>query len=133
MPFYREQLASALPSDLLSDAGAPPPRVDPARLNSSIKGEFGYLYQPNPARHLPRNYCQDTRAASEASKATKTPKFLSNQQRDAAFGSLESQPTQHGEPPTITEIESLKPEATEMYRRYEIIYSRFGVDDFDFG
>lgn len=31
------------------------------------------------------------------------------------------------------ELESLKPEAPLMYRNLEIKYSKFGVDDFDFG
>jgi PAB-dependent poly(A)-specific ribonuclease subunit 2 len=32
-----------------------------------------------------------------------------------------------------TELESLKPEAPHLYRDLEIKYSKFGVDDFDFG
>ena len=37
------------------------------------------------------------------------------------------------DPLAMAELESLKPDAPSMYQRVEIKFSKFGVDDFDFG
>ncbi|KAL2257791.1 hypothetical protein VTK26DRAFT_9164 [Humicola hyalothermophila] len=136
MPYYREPLFSAWPADIISDVGAPPLQLDPAFLATLKQTEWG-LYGRN-TRGLRRNQVEDTRAAAKSSSAMKAPKFLSEKARESAMSAngqaaSESKADQGLEPSSPNEIESLKPEAPPMYRNLEIKYSKFGVDDFDFG
>lgn len=67
------------------------------------------------------------------------PKFLSEKARESAMSSSagaassDSKTEQAHDSSSPSELESLKPEAPPMYRNLEIKYSKFGVDDFDFG
>lgn len=65
----------------------------------------------------------------------KAPKFLSEKARelaksDAGGNDKSEDPNNHH---VETEIESKKSEVPAMYGNVEIKYSKFGVDDFDFG
>ncbi|KAK4665844.1 poly(A)-specific ribonuclease [Podospora pseudopauciseta] len=127
MPYYYgTMLFSAWPADIISDAGAPPPQVDPALLATLNKTEFGY-FGPNKTG-LRRNQIEDTRA-SKASNKLQAPKFLSERARDGPVTDS------HVDQETLAQdaAESLKPEPPPIYGTLEIKYSRFGVDDFDFG
>lgn len=134
MPFYRETLFSAWPPDIISDVGAPPVQLDPALLAGLKRAEWGW-YGPN-TRGLRRNQVEDTRNAGKAANSLQAPKFLSEKAREMAMFSglsaaAEVQAEQASDP--LLEFESLKPEAPAMYRNLEIKYSKFGVDDYDFG
>lgn len=133
MPYYREPLFSVWPSDIISDVGAPPVQLDPGFLSTLKQTEWG-MYGRN-TRNLRRNQVEDTRNCSKPSM--KPPKFLSEKARESAMSSGASASDSKGEQaPDLSstdEIESLKPEAPPMYRNLEIKYSKFGVDDFDFG
>ncbi|KAL2021290.1 hypothetical protein VTK56DRAFT_7369 [Thermocarpiscus australiensis] len=136
MPYYREPLFSAWPADIISDVGAPPLQLDPAFLATLKQTEWGY-YGRN-TRGLRRNQVEDTRAAAKASSAMQAPKFLSEKARESAMSSAadstpDSKQDHAMESSSPNELESLKPEAPPMYRNLEIKYSKFGVDDFDFG
>jgi PAB-dependent poly(A)-specific ribonuclease subunit 2 len=63
------------------------------------------------------------------------PKFLSEKARESSYSGTISDPKTEQAPDSSspTELESLKPEAPPLYRNLEIKYSKFGVDDFDFG
>lgn len=66
------------------------------------------------------------------------PKFLSEKARESAMSygidaTSDSKAEQGLDASSPNELESLKPEAPPMYRNLEIKYSKFGVDDFDFG
>jgi len=66
------------------------------------------------------------------------PKFLSEKARESAMSysvstASDTKPEQGHDSASPNELESLKPEAPLMYRNLEIKYSKFGVDDFDFG
>ncbi|KAH8176889.1 ubiquitin carboxyl-terminal hydrolase domain-containing protein [Sarocladium implicatum] len=133
LPYYREVLASAWP-DVLSDVGAPPPKLDPQHLSGMKAADFG-LYGRN-TRTTRRNQVEDTRVTNRSVNAgLKAPKFLSEKARESAKAS----PGATGEKgedmasPTEHEIDSKKSEVPVMYRNVEIKYSKFGVDDFDFG
>jgi PAB-dependent poly(A)-specific ribonuclease subunit 2 len=134
MPYYREQLFSAWPADIISDVGAPPVQPDPAFLATLKQTEWG-LYGRN-TRGLRRNQVEDTRATIKPSM--RPPKFLSEKAREFAM-SVGSASTSDSKTEQVldvalpTELESLKPEAPILYRNLEIKYSKFGVDDFDFG
>lgn len=134
LPYYRETLASAWP-ELISDVGAPPVKFDPQFLASLKSADFG-LYGRN-TRGLRRNQFEDTRSSNKSANAgLKAPKFLSEKARDfAKSDSLTSaeKADELSNPFAELEIESRKSEFPMMYRNVEIKYSKFGVDDFDFG
>jgi len=132
MHFYREALFSAWPPDIISDVGAPPVLPDLTLLSGLKRAEWGW-YGPN-TRGLRRNQVEDTRNAGKSASSLQAPKFLSEKAK-AMFSGLsaaaEVQAEQASDP--LMEFESLKPEAPAMYRNLEIKYSKFGVDDYDFG
>ncbi|KAL1837826.1 hypothetical protein VTJ49DRAFT_3373 [Mycothermus thermophilus] len=135
MPYYREQLFSAWPPDIISDVGAPPVQIDPAFLATLKQAEWGW-YGRN-TRGLRRNQVENTRVTNKP--ALQPPKFLSEKARESALaaGNGAASDAKTEEPlddaSSPDEIESLKPEAPPMYQIFEIKYSKFGVDDFDFG
>ena len=132
MPYYREILLSAWPPGLVSDVGAPPPKIDPQISASLKRAEFG-SYAPNPRNTL-RNQVQDTRDQETSNDPMAAPKFLSEKAREAA-----SEEKRIGD--ALDSLDIAKDVALEavtkedvpvMYRNVEIKYSKFGVDDFDF-
>ncbi|KAH8903478.1 hypothetical protein BR93DRAFT_931074 [Coniochaeta sp. PMI_546] len=134
MPYYREILASAWPPNLISDVGAPPVKYDPAFLAGLKQTEWG-LYGRN-TRGMRRNQAENTRSAGLSANALQPPKFLSEKAREMAKSSGLTAPAeiaQAVEQASNRELESLKPDASAMYKNVEIKYSKFGVDDFDFG
>ncbi len=130
MPYYRETLLSAFP-DLVSDVGAPPPRYEPSMFDNMTAFEYGW-YAPNTAGTLP-NQVEDTRKdKNKNAQAIQAPKFLSERSRDAKSSQANSV-DEIGQALHSSELASLGPEAPSMYRTVEIKFSKFGVDDFDFG
>ncbi|KAL2208105.1 putative PAB-dependent poly(A)-specific ribonuclease subunit [Sarocladium strictum] len=131
LPYYREVLASAWPNTL-SDVGAPPPKLDPQYLNGLKSSEFG-LYGRN-TRSTRRNQVEDTRVTNRSVNAgLKAPKFLSEKARDSAKSASDDKAEDLSSPTADHEIDSKKSDVPVMYRNVEIKYSKFGVDDFDFG
>ncbi|KAG6034725.1 poly(A)-specific ribonuclease [Claviceps citrina] len=134
LPYYREVLASAWP-DVVSDAGAPPVRFDPqflAGLKATELGSYG-----RNTRGLRRNQAEDTRNSHKGgSTGLKAPKFLSEKAREFAIS--DSRGVNHTTDDASSsigdhEVESRISDVPVMYRNVEIKYSKFGVDDFDFG
>ncbi|EKJ70854.1 hypothetical protein FPSE_09006 [Fusarium pseudograminearum CS3096] len=134
MPHYREVLFSAWP-DIPCDVGAPPVKFDAQFLSGLKATEFG-LYGRN-TRGLRRNQAENTRNVHKSgSSGLKAPKFLSEKARELASSSAADSDDKIDELlGTMAEmgIESKKSEVPVMYRNVEIKYSKFGVDDFDFG
>lgn len=132
LPYYRDILASAWP-DLISDVGAPPVKFDVKFLSTLKSTEFG-LYGRN-TRELKRNQAEETRNSTKSGHSgLKAPKFLSEKARESAKSiSVDDKVDELVSPITELEIESKKSEVPVMYRNVEIKYSKFGVDDFDFG
>lgn len=119
---------------MVSDVGAPPIRYDPQFVASLKPTEFG-LYGRN-TRGFRRNQAEDTRNSNKtANSGLKAPKFLSEKARESAKSdSRADDKTDDVSSPVVdNEIESKKSEVPVMYRNVEIKYSKFGVDDFDFG
>lgn len=132
MPFYREQLLSAWPSHMIFEVGAPPPKLD-HQLMTSFKpmewGGYGRLARPGQ-----RNVIENTRATETTATSLQAPKFLSEKARESANDSSdERRISDVADAIGATELSSLKAEVPLMYRNVEIKYSKFGVDDFDFG
>lgn len=132
MPYYREQLLSAWPSHMIFEVGAPPPKIDPQLLSSLKATEWGG-YGRN-TRNLRRNQVENTRTTEKPSTTLQAPKFLSEKARESANDTTqERRISDVADAIGATELSSLKAEVPVMYRNVEIKYSKFGVDDFDFG
>lgn len=129
LPYYRDVLASAWP-EVISDVGAPPVKFDAQFLATMKSVDFGQ-YGRN-TRGLRRNQAEDTRKLGK--DGLKAPKFLSEKARESAkFDSRPDRVEDTASPYQDNEIGSRQAEVPVMYRNVEIKYSRFGVDDFDFG
>ena len=108
-------------------------KFDPQFLDTLAHADFG-LYGHN-SRKLLRNQVEKTRKSERsAASGIQAPKFLSEKARESAN-------TVSGFPPSDDRAEDLTTNFTSgsssevpvMYRNVEIKYSKFGVDDFDFG
>ncbi|CCF38705.1 PAB-dependent poly(A)-specific ribonuclease subunit PAN2 [Colletotrichum higginsianum] len=136
MPYYREALLSAWP-DLISDVGAPPTKLEPQFLAGLKQSELG-LFGRN-TRGLRRNQVEDTRNLDKGNASgILAPKFLSEKAREFAKTPVgnanDDERVDHVANSLIQmDIDPTKAECPPMYRNVEIKYSKFGVDDFDFG
>jgi PAB-dependent poly(A)-specific ribonuclease subunit 2 len=132
MPYYRDELLSSWPANLVSDVGAPPVRLDARLLNTLTVADFG-LYGRN-TRALHRNQVENTRRVETASTSgIQAPKFLSEKARDSAKAAAAFET----ETNDLTALQNPGESSTSLvpnfYRSVEIKYSKFGVEDFDFG
>ena len=133
LPNYRESLASAWP-DIVCDVGAPPVQFDQQFLAGLKSTDFG-LYGRN-SRGTRRNQVEDTRGLnSTAISGLRAPMFLSEKARELAKSVMPSDETldELTNPLAEMAIDSKTSDVPVMYRNVEIKYSKFGVDDFDFG
>jgi PAB-dependent poly(A)-specific ribonuclease subunit 2 len=132
MPYYRDLLLSAWPSHMVFEVGAPPPKIDPQILSAMTVTEWGgYTRNTKTTR---RNQVEITRTVDKSSASLQAPKFLSEKARESAnTPSIERRISDAADALGAAELESLKAEVPVMYRNVEIKYSKFGVDDFDFG
>ena len=138
MPYYREQLLSAWPSHMISEVGAPPARIDPQIKASLQYSDFygAYTYPPHHKPKFPRNMVQNTRLVDTSSASLQAPKFLSERAREASSTNVpevDRRISDVADAVGAMELSSLKADVPVMYRNVEIKYSKFGVDDFDFG
>lgn len=131
MPYYRDTLLSAWPPTV-SEVGAPPVKFEPQFLDTLAHADFG-LYGHN-SRGLRRNQLEKTRKAEKSiAPGIQAPKFLSEKARESANASG-APPSEDRAEDAITNFASTSSsEVPVMYRNVEIKYSKFGVDDFDFG
>ncbi|KAI5919619.1 PAB-dependent poly(A)-specific ribonuclease subunit PAN2 [Camillea tinctor] len=136
MPYYREVLLSAWPSHMVSDIGAPAVKIDPQILATLQEREWGY-YGKN-IRPLRRNQVENTRNNESPQRTLRPPKFLSEKARELAKSPAGTPAPEEAAPesPQVLQdsrLESHKVEVPDMYQQMEIKYSKFGIDDFDFG
>ncbi|KAK4164535.1 ubiquitin carboxyl-terminal hydrolase-domain-containing protein [Cladorrhinum sp. PSN259] len=137
MPFYRDTLFSAWPVDIISDMSAPPMSFDTSYLATLVQRDWGYYGQNS--KKLRRNYIEDSRSKTPS---TTRPKFLSEKAResvmapgqghaeDGGYDSVSGGSLDSSSPHKLPSLEDKPP---PMYSLLEIMYSKFGVDDFDFG
>lgn len=127
MPYYREELLSAWPQHLVFEIPKEPMRIDADILaHSSTAG-----YAPYHGRK-PRNFVERSRKGDEG---IVQPKFLSQQGR--AKNSIQPKEDKKGHSDSALDVlagddTARLHEVPASYRKLEIKYSRFGVDDFDF-
>lgn len=129
MPYYREVLLSAWP-DIICDVGAPPPKLDPQWLSTLTKYDAGFYGKPREG--LRRNQVENTRTLEKSSRTgLQAPKFLSEKARESKLSSTKDDGV--SEALAQLGLRGSESEVPVMYRAVEIKYSKFGVDDFDFG
>lgn len=148
MPHYREVLLSAWPSDQIFQVGQPAPKIDPDILRAAKPFIVGQR-APNPRKRL-RNEVDKSRllhANNSDGTAIAAPRFLSQRLRDEyeiddvdadeeGAGDMSGGDGGNGfgnnRMHTMGEGVKVTEDVPAMYRRVEIKYSKFGVDDFDF-
>ena len=134
MPYYRDTLLSAWPSHLVAEVGAPPVRIDPKILASAKRSEIG-AFAPWP-RKTRRYQYEDTRAVQRAQDILAAPKFLSEKARDGNDGTGANGDRRISDAFEVLADLTLdggsRRDAPLIYKKVEIKYSKFGVDDFDF-
>ncbi|KAJ3140255.1 poly(A)-specific ribonuclease [Geranomyces variabilis] len=126
MPHYTTRLLSAAwPEKLTFEVGRPAPKIPPEIMDKVKMIDF-VGYAPNP-RGYKRNQILSLSKKQRTAHGD-VPKFRSEQDREKWFGKKEAaQPTGPGAPsPQVAAI-------PKYYRRVEIKYSKFGIEDFDFG
>lgn len=133
MPYYTDQLLSVWPNNKIFEVGAQPLPID-EEIMKNIKTIDFVGYAPNPG-NMHRN--QVPRKKRLAQKKN-VPKFRSEQERELL---LSNSVIMGDEPParrssSVGDLRTTDPSVMIMpryYQRVEIQYSKFGVDDFDFG
>lgn len=115
---------------MIFEVGAPPLKVDSSFLISPKATEWA-IYGRNARKGL-RNQVENTRKSEKASAAIPAPKFLSEKAREADT-TPERKIGDLAEATGLKELPSLKAQVDPLYRNVEIKYSKYGVDDFDFG
>ncbi|KAK9248628.1 ubiquitin carboxyl-terminal hydrolase-domain-containing protein [Lipomyces tetrasporus] len=118
MPYYREKLLSAWPPDIVFNVARRSEPIDPEILSTMKTVDF-VGYAPFPKRL--RRYVTESLPYSNYTKAeSKTPMFRSEQDKLLA---------QNGMAQTM----EATTDSVESFKKVEIKYSKFGVEDFDFG
>ncbi|KAG4305310.1 hypothetical protein PORY_001480 [Pneumocystis oryctolagi] len=131
MPYYREELLSSWPSHLVYDVGKIHHTLDLETVSNMKMIDFvGYsLYSGTMRRNQVRYY---TRNKNSGTQRLVVPKFHSEKAKELAYGDtkknsiplyFEDENNDSNEPFVIP----------KFYRLLEIKYSKFGVEDFDFG
>ncbi|KAI0192050.1 exonuclease [Xylaria flabelliformis] len=136
MPYYREVLLSAWPGNMVTEIGLPPVKIDPQILATLQERDWGF-YGKN-TRQVRRNQVEDVRGNESPQSTLKHPKFLSERARELAKSPAGTPAPEEIFPDMAlvvheSKLESHKVEVPELYQHIEIKYSKFGIDDFDFG
>ncbi|KAI8846356.1 ubiquitin carboxyl-terminal hydrolase-domain-containing protein [Chytridium lagenaria] len=135
MPYFDRPLLSVWPAYMLQAQSKPPPRI-PADIASQVKliDFVGYAQNPGTFR---RN--QAFTPAQKLSKSVNEPKFRSEQERESLTARNRSQSGNDSDlavQPDSSDAQSMTSgfnSVPKYYRRVEIKYSKFGIEDFDFG
>ncbi|KAI9681788.1 MAG: poly(A)-specific ribonuclease [Trizodia sp. TS-e1964] len=133
IPYYHEKLLSAWPTELISELGKPPFRVDSDMLPQAFAGDIG-VYGTNP-KLIRRNQAMNTRNSNKGGSTLIAPKFLSEKAKDAkgAEGAQQKVGEATSALGNIALAGGTESEVPVFYHKVDIKYSKFGVEDFDFG
>lgn len=129
MPHYTSSLLSNIPYDQWvtkhSPLFSPRPPLDPAVLQTMQRADFvGFARNPG---HIVRNQVTGVSSKQDRRKLD-VPSFKSQKQRQRmSRGDIEEADTQ-----TEQKERDAADEVIKWYRKLEIKYSRFGIEDFDF-
>lgn len=132
MPYYREKLLSIWSEDPVYELGFLPPKLDVDVLKHMSPSGIGFRAH-NPKKTL-RNQTEKLSIIDSNGVALAAPKFLSEKSHEANDEVEKERRISDAEAFTSPSIVgNVKAEVPAMYRLMEIKYSRYGVDDFDFG
>ncbi|EDN99415.1 hypothetical protein SS1G_02269 [Sclerotinia sclerotiorum 1980 UF-70] len=133
MPYYRENLLSAWPSHMIFEVGAPPVKLDSNWISNPKVADW-YIYGRNARKDVRRNQIENTRTIEKAQASIPAPKFLSEKAREAVNDATpERGMNDIADSIGNRELPTLQAGTNALYMNVEIKYSKFGVDDFDFG
>lgn len=110
---------------MISEVGAPPVKIDPRSLEALTRDS--YLLKGRNVQHLKRNQYENTRLIKDQ-PTLQPPKFLS----EKAARDVERRISDVAETLGSNGF-NLKANVPMVYRNVEIRYSKYGVEDFDFG
>lgn len=129
MPAYTSQLLSAsFNPNTTYTVGRPPQRVDQDILASMKVVDF-VGYATNPRRT--KRYQVDSSSVNGSSRMD-APKFRSEKDRERKWKNSDlPSPSTFDDPSDL--VGFVRKTAPNYYRKIEIKYSRFGIEDFDFG
>lgn len=125
MPYFNEPLLSNWdPRMIFEVPRQPAQRIDPETVNTTIAAG----YAPFHKRH-PRNFLERTRGTADSGIVV-VPKFLSQQARERSSRNVVGDSAENKM--LYSDDPKRKFEVPLMYKKHEIKYSKFGIEDFDF-
>ncbi|KAJ3043872.1 poly(A)-specific ribonuclease [Rhizophlyctis rosea] len=133
MPYYTTPLLSATwPTSLKHAVGQPSPKIPP-EVMANVKMIDFVGYAPNPGTFRRNQNLALSRKARRIDQDG--PKFRSEQEREKFFGQQKRRNSRSQTASSDDAVETTKNGnvVAKHYRRVEIKYSKFGVEDFDFG
>lgn len=136
MPYYTDTLLSAWPKDTKFKCGQMPQKIDPELLRNTRKIQGLFCASYDRAKYGPRNLA--TSYASTQDKLNKNkmtvPKFLSEKNADEK--AVTEEELKEGIENKEIDIFDYRANSTHYvpncFTKLEILYSKFGVEDFDF-
>lgn len=117
---------------MIFEVGAPPVKIDSSWI-SNPKVIDWYICGRNARRDVRRNQIENTRTTEKAQPSIQAPKFLSEKARDAVNDATPERGMNDIDTIGNKELPTLQAGTNALYMNVEIKYSKFGVDDFDFG
>ncbi|KAL8676227.1 MAG: hypothetical protein Q9186_007241, partial [Xanthomendoza sp. 1 TL-2023] len=126
------KLLSVWPEDQIFELGFLPPKIDPDVIKHMAPSGIGFR-APNPRKTL-RNQIDRMSIIDSDGVALAAPRFLSEKSLEANGEAEKERRISDAEVFKNPDLAgSTKADVPVMYRLMEIKYSRYGVDDFDFG
>ena len=123
MPYYSTELLSSWPNHLLYEVGVPTPRIDEKTLKGMTRQDW-YLYGRWNSNGRRRYQVDKTERVEEL------PRFRSQVEKERALaGADENEAVEK----VVGRFEGGEGGIPNYYKEVEIKYSKFGVEDFDFG
>jgi len=123
MPYYSSELLSTWPAHLVYDVGHPAPRIDEKTFKGMTRQDW-YLYGRWNSNGR-RRYQVD-----KVDRVEEAPRFRSQVEKERVLAGAEDGEEMEK---VVGRFEGGEGGVPNYYKQVEIKYSKFGVEDFDFG